>query len=68
MKKTWKNMKEIINHSTRYEILLPRKIIIKKEEIADQKEIAAEFNTFLRKLVRKWSVKFLTHQIRLKVI
>ena len=61
-------MKEIINHSTRYEILLPRKIIIKKEEIADQKEIAAEFNTILRRLVRKWSVKFLTHQIRLKVI
>ena len=45
MKKTWRILKEIISKNTKYKTHLPRKITNNKKEMADQKEIVAEFNT-----------------------
>ena len=67
MKKTWRILKEIISKNTKYKTHLPRKITNNKREMADQKEIVAEFNT-IKILARNWSVKFLILQNRFQVL
>ena len=45
--KTWN---KLLAKNTKHETHIPRKIIINKEYITDQKEITAEFNTVFKNI------------------